>query len=220
MIQSVEKPETEEFESSVLSLDQLQTILHGHFDRRFTLEDQTSSDGKTDILVKLDLFCRMNYYSGPVDSQLANSLRAIASKCLAAAAEIETEVGIEDEPELYICDGGRRVAVVGMEDDFSIDVLNSSSDNDALRQARKAIAYMTNGKPIQKPANYGPVKLLTLEPPEYRFQCDTDRFQNCEIVVRNQSNKRDAKQEATAFIDWLQAQASPETSDQHELRIA
>lgn len=218
MIQSVDKIQTEEVETE-LTVDQLETILAGHFGRRAILEDQTTSDGKTDILVKLNLFCRMSYYNGQVDIQLANGLRSIASKCLAAVVEIEAKGGIEDEPQLYICDGGRRVAVAGMEDDFSIAVLNSDSDEDAIRQARKAIQFMTGGKPIQKPANAGPVELQTVKP-EYRFQCDAGRFQSCEIVVHDQPNERLAKQEATAFIDWLQAQAAPDSADQQELKIA
>lgn len=221
MTQTIEKPENEESEFRELTIDQLQAVLTEHFGSRVSIQPASNGDEPDDVVVRL----RRSLYDGnaPTACVLSDVLKSFASKFLAAANRIDELAGYSEVPEFYVRNACEyKVAVSGLDDDFDIDIFNAKDDEDAIRQAREVVSFLTNGKPVRKkPENAGPVRLQAVNTTEFRFQIAGGKFDEVEIIALNKRSESQALAEATAFIEWLQAQSSPAGIDhQPELKIA
>ena len=220
MIQTIDQPESEENQNAPPTLEQLQAVLTDHFDGYAKIGPQDRYYPEGAPLLEVNFSWLMSDGFNSVPDVLAGTLRDYASKFLAAASRIDELSGHTDNPGFYIRpDHAYRVAVRGMTEDVDITVCNAYDNEDAIRKARETFAFMTNGKPPRKPANEGPVQLECLQG-DFHFLVNREHFHNVSITVTNHSDVEEAIEEATAFIEWLQAQASPESGLQTELKIA
>jgi len=132
--------EQEESEPPPISLEQIQAILKKHLAGEVTISLGDPA-GSRCCLSQKSMF-RVGEFE-ELGTRISGVLRLIAGEFLQSADAISEANGDWPEERFYTRPGmGFCVTAYGVDDDIDIHVLNASSEADAIRQARQAIASM------------------------------------------------------------------------------
>jgi len=209
MTESTQAPNSEE---SPISREQMQEILSEHFGEAATLT-QIGTDQHFEL--NYGQACGSEYFQEDDSLSLVRALQALAAKALAAAAQIDEAAGYAPEIELFnINPCHREVGVICLDEEVSILVSNTDTDEQAITKARQAFALLTQGKKpiphrhrVSGAAGGSGVSLRPSQPSEYRFWLGTEGvFENVEICVWGEADAVKSQDMAERFIAYLQDQ--------------